>query len=97
MGLHVAQMTGQEAMHACFMAVTQTPARILGLDGYGLQPGCHADLVVLDAGSTIEAIRLRAARRYVVRRGRIVSQAPSAHARLDLPGRPAQVDFRLRR
>ncbi|WP_420475658.1 amidohydrolase family protein [Noviherbaspirillum sp. ST9] len=97
MGLHVAQMTGQEAMHACFMAVTQTPARILGLEGYGLEPGCHADLVVLDAGSTIEAIRLRAARRYVVRRGRIVSQAPPAHARLDLPGRPAQVDFRLRR
>jgi cytosine/creatinine deaminase len=97
MGLHVAQMTGQEAMHACFMAVTQTPARILGLEGYGLEPGCHADLVILDAGSTIEAIRLRAARRYVIRRGRIVSQSPTAHARLDLPGRPAQVDFRLRR
>jgi cytosine deaminase len=97
MGLHVAQMTGQEAMHQCFLAVTQTPACILGLDGYGLDPGCHADLVILDAGSTIEAIRLRAARRHVIRRGRIVSQSPSAHARLDLPGRPEQVDFRLRR
>ena len=97
MGLHVAQMTGQEAMHQCFMAVTQTPARILGLEGYGLEPGCNADLVILDAGSTIEAIRLRAARRYVIRRGRIVSRSPAAHAALDLPGRPAQVDFRLRR
>ena len=97
MGLHVAQMTGQEAMHACFMAVTQTPARILGLEGYGLEPGCHADLVILDAGSTIEAIRLRAARRYVIRRGRIVSESPRAQASLDLPGRPAQVDFRIRR
>lgn len=97
MGLHVAQMTGQDAMHACFMAVTETPARILGLDGYGLAPGCHADMVILDAGSTIEAIRLRAARRYVIRRGRVLSQSPAAHATLDLPGRPAQVDFRLRR
>ena len=97
MGLHVAQMTGQEAMHACFMAVTQTPARILGLEGYGLEPGCHADLVILDAGSTIEAIRLRAARRYVVRRGRIVATSPPAHAQLDLPGRPGSVDFRLKR
>jgi cytosine deaminase len=35
MGLHVAQMTGQDAMRACFTAVTETPARILGLDGYG--------------------------------------------------------------
>lgn len=97
MGLHVAQMTGQDAMHACFLAVTQTPARILGLEGYGLEPGCHADFVILDAGGTIEAIRLRAARRFVIRRGRVVSESPAAHARLSLPGRPEQVDFRLRR
>jgi cytosine deaminase len=97
MGLHVAQMTGQEAMHACFAAVTETPARILGLQGYGLEPGCHADLVILDAGSPVEAIRLRAARRYVIRRGRVISQSPAAHATLDLPGRPKQIDFRLSR
>ena len=36
MGLHVAQMTGQEAMRACFRAVTETPAKILGLEGYGI-------------------------------------------------------------
>jgi cytosine/creatinine deaminase len=97
MGLHVAQMTGQEAMQACFAAVTETPARILGLDGYGLQPGCHADLVILDAADPIEAIRLRAARRYVIRRGKVLSQSPAARATLDLPGRPAQIDFRLGR
>ena len=95
MGLHVAQMTGQEAMHACFMAVTETPARILGLGGYGLTPGCNADLVVLDAGSTVEAIRLRAGRRYVIRRGKVISQSPAAQATLSLPGRPAALDFRL--
>ncbi|HWW99720.1 amidohydrolase family protein [Collimonas sp.] len=95
MGLHVAQMTGQEAMHACFMAVTETPARILGLGGYGLTPGCNADLVVLDAGSTVEAIRLRAGRRYVIRRGKVISQSPAAQATLNLPGRPAAQDFRL--
>ncbi|MTW10850.1 amidohydrolase family protein [Pseudoduganella eburnea] len=95
MGLHVAQMTGQDAMRACFRAVTETPAAILGLEGYGLQPGCHADLVLLDAGDPVEAIRLRAARLLVLRRGRIVAESPPAVARLDLPGRPAQVDFRL--
>ncbi|MEO7497184.1 MAG: amidohydrolase family protein [Massilia sp.] len=97
MGLHVAQMTGQEAMHQCFLAVTETPARILGLDGYGIAPGCHADLVLLDAASTVEAIRLRAARRCVIRRGQVVSEAPRAAASLTLPGRPASVDFRLGR
>ena len=97
MGLHVAQMTGQEAMRQCFAAVTQTPARILGLDGYGLEVGCHADLVVLDAGDPVEAIRLRAVRRLVLRRGRVISEAPPAQARLNLPGRVGQVDFRLGR
>ena len=97
MGLHVAQMTGQEAMHRCFLAITETPARILGLDGYGLAPGCNADLVLLDAGSTVEAIRLRAARRVVIRRGQVVAEAPPATARLHLPGRPGQASFRLAR
>ena len=94
MGLHVAQMTGQDAMHRCFLAITETPAKILGLEGYGLAPGCHADLVLLDAGSTVEAIRLRAARRMVMRRGDIVSEAPRAAATLNLPGRPGQTSFR---
>ncbi len=95
MGLHVAQMTGQSAMRQCFDAVTSTPARILGLDGYGLAPGCHADFVLLQAADPIEAIRLRATRLAVVRRGKVVALTPPATARLALPGRPAQVDFRL--
>jgi cytosine deaminase len=97
MGLHVAQMTGQDAMHRCFMAVTETPARILGLEGYGIATGCHADLVLLDAGSTVEAIRLRAARRVVIRRGVVVSESPRAGATLNLPGRPGHTGFRLGR
>jgi len=97
MGLHVAQMTGQDAMRACFTAVTDTPARILGLDGYGVAVGCHADLVLLDAADPVEAIRLRAARRLVMRRGQIVAESPRAQARLSLPGRPEGVDFRLTR
>ena len=97
MGLHVAQMTGQEAMQRCFLAVTETPARILGLEGYGTALGCHADLVLLDAASPVEAIRLRAARRMVLRRGVVVSEAPRAAASLNLPGRPCQTSFRLGR
>lgn len=97
MGLHVTQMTGQDAMRACFDAVTSTPAKILGLEGYGLEPGCNGDLVILDAGNPIEAIRLRAARRFVIRRGRVISTAPAAHATLHLPERPASVNYRLQR
>ena len=94
MGLHVAQMTAQEAMHQCFEAVTTVPARILGLEGYGIAPGCRGDLVLLQAGDPVEALRLRAARLVVVRAGRVVATTPAATATLSLPGRPPQVDFR---
>jgi cytosine/creatinine deaminase len=92
MGLHVAQMTGVQAMRQCYEAVTTTPARILGLDGYGLAPGARADFVLLQARDPIEAIRLRATRLAVVRRGRIVARTPASVTVLNLPGRPNQID-----
>ncbi len=93
MGLHVAQMTGQDAMRACFAAVTENPARILQLDGYGLAPGCNADLVVLQAADPVEAIRVRATRLLVLRRGKVIAETPAQTARLALPGRPESADF----
>ncbi|CAH0354477.1 amidohydrolase family protein [Aquabacterium sp. CECT 9606] len=93
MGLHVAQMTSQAAMRQCFAAVTTTPAKILGLTGYGLDVGCNADLLVLQARNPVEAIRLRATRLHVIRQGRIVAQTPPSVAALTLPGRPGSVDF----
>src|SRR5471032_2095361 len=97
MGLHVAQMTGQDAMRACYAAVTETPAAILGIEGYGIAVGNNADCVVLDARDPVEAIRLRAARTAVLRRGKVVSRAPAMRAKLSLEGRPEAVDFRLGR
>ena len=97
MGLHVAQMTGIDAMHACFDAVTVNAARVLGLEGYGVAPGCEANLVLLDARDPVEAIRLRAARLAVVRRGKVVARSPAARATLSLEGRPQQIDFKLQR
>jgi len=97
MGLHVAQMTSQAQMRACFDAVTVNAARVLGLDGYGLDVGCHADFVLLQARSPVEALRLRAQRLKVIRRGRVLASAPEAAATLALPGRPDRVDWTLQR
>ncbi len=74
MGLHIAQMTGREAMKRCFAAVTTNPAAILGLEGYGLAPGNFADLVVLQAADPVDAIRRRPPRLQVIRRGRVVAR-----------------------
>ncbi|MEF7615155.1 amidohydrolase family protein [Aquincola sp. MAHUQ-54] len=97
MGLHVAQMTSQAGMRACFDAVTANNARILGLEGYGLDVGCRADFVLLQARSPVEALRLRAHRLLVVRGGAVLAQAPPVQATLSLPGRPSGVDWTLQR
>lgn len=94
MAIHVGQLTSREQMRAAFAAVTSVPASILGLEGYGLEPGCRADLVLLEAGDPIEAIRLQAARLLVLRGGRVVARGSSRRARLELPGRPAELDLR---
>jgi len=95
MGLHVAQMTGQQAMRQCFEAVTTTPARILGLTDHGLAPGCRADFVLLQARDPVEAIRLRATRLAVFRGGKQVASTPPRTAQLTLPGRPGAISFQL--
>ncbi len=94
MGLHVAQMTSVAGQRQCFDAVTVNNARILGLEGYGLEPGCRADFMLLQARTPAEAIRLRAQRLLVVRGGTVVSRMAPATAELTLPGRlPQGVDF----
>ncbi len=91
MGLHVAQMSAPDEMRRCFDMVTVENARIMGLADHGLHPGARADLVVLDAGDPVEAVRLRPDRLAVIARGRVVSEKPRNDARLSLDGRPATV------
>ena len=93
MGLHVAQLTGVEQMKSCFRAVTEIPAAILGLEGYGLEKGCNADLVILQAADPVEALRLKANRLFVIRRGRIISSSAPVEAELNLPGRPKTQNY----
>jgi len=73
MGLHVGHMTGVEDMHAAFRCVTDNAARAMNLDRYGLEVGCHGDLVVVQCSTPIDALRLRPARLFVVRRGHVIA------------------------
>ena len=93
MGLHVAQMTSQQGIRQCFDAVTVNAARVFGLEGYGLEPGCDASFVLLQARDPVEAIRLRAPRLKVWRQGRLLAETPAATATLQLAGRPASTSW----
>ena len=76
MGVHVGQLTGRAELGQAFDAVTVNAAKVLGLEGYGLAPGCNADFVLLQANDPADAIRLRATRLAVVRRARLL---PNRH------------------
>jgi len=87
MGLHVAQMTSQAGMRQCFEAVTTNAAKVMGLPGYGIEAGKDASFVLLQARDPIEAIRLRATRLKVWRKGQVLAETAPTVPRLSLPGR----------
>ncbi|TAA47873.1 amidohydrolase family protein [Corallincola spongiicola] len=93
MGMHIGQMTSLQGMQHAFDAVTVSGAKTMGLRDYGLEPGCHADLVILQANSAIEAIQLRPARLFVVRRGRVISQTAPVQPQLTLGDSQTEVNF----
>jgi cytosine deaminase len=92
MGLHVGQLSSREDMAWCYDAVTQNSAAIMGLEGYGLEKGCAANMVLLQASDKIEAVRLRANRLAVIRKGRVISRTAPVASVLDLPRRPKAVN-----
>lgn len=92
MGLHVGQLTSRNAMRACFDAVTETPARIMNLEGYGVRAGCAANLVVLQARDPIEALRLKPPRLMVLRAGKVIASTSPRRTALNVPGRPREID-----
>ena len=93
MGLHVAQMTSQDGMRGCFDAVTTNAAKVMHLESYGLQAGCDASFILLQARDPIEAIRLRATRLKVFRKGRLLAEAPPTTATLHLSERPTETNW----
>ncbi|GAC1389377.1 MAG: amidohydrolase family protein [Variovorax sp.] len=93
MGLHVAQMTSQQGIRACFDAITVNAAKVMHLEGYGIEAGCDASFVLLQAKDTMEAIRLRANRLKVWRKGKVLAETAQVVARLNVTGRPPSVGF----
>ena len=93
MGLHVAQMTSQKGIKQCFDAVTTNAAKVMHLQGYGLEPGCGASFVLLQARDAIEAIRLRANRLKVWKKGKLVAETAEVVASLTVANRPTKTAF----
>ena len=86
-------MTSREAMRWSFDAVTVNPAKAMHLEGYGLEKGCNADFVLLQAKDPDRgASGSRPTGSTVVRRGKVIAETPERVSALHLAGRPATIN-----
>jgi cytosine deaminase len=83
LALHFTYMSGGEEITEMLRLATERGARTLGVeDEYGIEEGKPADFVIFDATTPIEVMSLRATRRYVVRRGRVIAETTPARTTL---------------
>ncbi len=71
---HVAQLTLPHELEQAIDMITVNAARAARVTDYGIAPGKRADLVVVDAPSVHEALRLQPVRRHVIKNGREVAR-----------------------
>jgi cytosine deaminase len=87
LALHFTYMSGLEEIPEMLRCATERGAKTLAVeDEYGIEEGKPADLVVFDAPSALEVMRLHPPRRWVIRRGRVVAE--TTPARTTLLGEP---------
>jgi cytosine/creatinine deaminase len=81
---HASQLSTPTEIDHALAAVRHRAAEVVGLQDYGVAPGSLANLIVLEAENSHEALRLQAKARWVVHRGRLVAET-SVHNELHRP------------
>jgi cytosine deaminase len=91
--VHLGQLSGDAELRRLIDMITVNPAAALGLPDYGLRPGGPADLVVYDAPSEADALRLIAPRTLVLRGGKVVARSTPARHTVTWHGAEEEVTF----
>lgn len=92
MAVHALPMTSREGMAWAFDAVTVNGTKTMNLPDPTIREGGPADMVVLQAYDTIEAVRMKATRLHVIKGGKVIAQTAPRQPKLNLEGRPAFLD-----
>jgi cytosine deaminase len=83
LALHFTYMSARDEIEEILRCVTERGARTLGVEAeYGLEQGKPADLVVYEAPSALEVLRLHPPRRWVIRRGCVIAETTPAQTTL---------------
>ena len=90
---HYGQMSGASELSHLLEMVTTNPAKALGVDSAGLRVGGPADLVVFDAPTAADAVRLVAPRYLVMRDGVVVARTRPARTTVTVGGTERAVTF----
>ncbi|MDT5030461.1 MAG: cytosine/creatinine deaminase, partial [Actinoplanes sp.] len=90
---HLGQLSGDAELRTLIDMITVAPAAALGVADYGLALGNPADLVVFEARSEAEALRLQRPRNLVLRAGRIVAATDPARSTVTWHGTAEEIDF----
>lgn len=96
MGAHCLQMMGAADADTILEMVTSRGAQVMQLSDYGLNIGHDADFVILQAKSSMDALRLKPNRLFVFRKGKIIAQTPPTVCSLNLSGTRSEVSFQRR-
>jgi cytosine deaminase len=90
---HYGHMSGAEEVPRLVDMVTTDAARVLGRPENRLRPGDPADLVVLDAPTAADAVRLVPRRTLVLRGGRVLARTEPARTTVTWDGVEEEVTF----
>lgn len=91
--VHYGQMSGYNEMMRLIEMITTNPAKAFGATDYGIKVGNTADLVVFDAPTAIDAIRLVAKRYLVIKNGKAITQTKPYETNIILNGKKEQINF----
>jgi cytosine deaminase len=90
---HFGHMSGAEELPRLIDMITVDAATTLGLPANRLRPGDPADLVVYDAPSDVDALRLVAPRTLVLRGGQVLARTEPARTTVTWNGVEEEVTF----
>ena len=75
---HISQLTLPQEIDAVYDMITINAAKMLGIsEKYGIEKGKDANIVILNAPSFYEALRVGSERSYVIRKGKILAKNES--------------------
>ncbi|NPV50237.1 MAG: cytosine deaminase [Candidatus Methanofastidiosum sp.] len=91
--VHYGQMSGYNEMMRLIEMITTNPAKAFGATDYGIKIGNPADLVVFDAPTAIDTIRLVARRYLVIKNGKVIVRTKPYETNILLKGKEEKINF----